>query len=219
MTINDMHNAFRTIGQQMGMQTIRAILPEEIDIFLNASIVNKVRSIVQENASIVYNDKVTQQRNDVAGLNALLPLLDTKELTLTTSTTLGDYRISLSGLTWLFLTSAGIKHTDATTSVISRYGCRVMSYDDIYMVNQDYCNKASNEHPIAVFDKTYVYIYSGGTYPAGTKVVSLEYVKNPAKVINNTTPCDLPDHLHYEIVSNAVAMYFQSVGSTSQNPN
>ena len=38
MTIQEMHQLFRVVGQQMGMQTIRAILPEEIDVFLNMAI-------------------------------------------------------------------------------------------------------------------------------------------------------------------------------------
>ena len=35
MTIADMHINFRQYAQQMGMQNVRAILPEQIDILIN----------------------------------------------------------------------------------------------------------------------------------------------------------------------------------------
>ena len=41
MNIAEMHNVFRTLGQQMGMQLNRGILPESIDIYLNEAIIEK----------------------------------------------------------------------------------------------------------------------------------------------------------------------------------
>ena len=43
-----MHNAFRTFGQAMGLQLVRGILPESIDVYLNAAIIEKCRSILLE---------------------------------------------------------------------------------------------------------------------------------------------------------------------------
>ena len=43
MNIAEMHNVFRTLGQQMGMQLNRGILPESIDIYLNEAIIEKVQ--------------------------------------------------------------------------------------------------------------------------------------------------------------------------------
>ena len=34
MNITDMHIMFRQLAQQMGMQNVRAILPEQIDLLL-----------------------------------------------------------------------------------------------------------------------------------------------------------------------------------------
>lgn len=44
MNIQKMHETFRTIGQQKGMQLIRAILPEEIDVYINDAIAEKTRA-------------------------------------------------------------------------------------------------------------------------------------------------------------------------------
>ena len=38
MTIGEMHVMFRQLAQQMGMQTIRAILPSEIDACINVAV-------------------------------------------------------------------------------------------------------------------------------------------------------------------------------------
>ena len=44
MNIGEMHVTFRELAQQMGMQTVRAILMEDIDICLNAAIIEKARN-------------------------------------------------------------------------------------------------------------------------------------------------------------------------------
>ena len=49
MNIQEMHNIFRTLGQQMGLQRIRGILPESIDVYINDAIIEKVRSVVIAN--------------------------------------------------------------------------------------------------------------------------------------------------------------------------
>ena len=46
MDIQEMHVAFRELAQQMGMQTTRAILIEDIDICLNFAITTKTRNIL-----------------------------------------------------------------------------------------------------------------------------------------------------------------------------
>ncbi len=38
MDISEMHKMFRQYTQQMGMQNVRAILPEQIDLLINNSI-------------------------------------------------------------------------------------------------------------------------------------------------------------------------------------
>lgn len=43
-----MHNEFRTFGQVMGLQLVRGILPESIDVYLNAAINETVRNIISK---------------------------------------------------------------------------------------------------------------------------------------------------------------------------
>ena len=46
MNIGEMHVMFRELAQQMGMQTTRAILPEDIDICLNIAIKDTVKELI-----------------------------------------------------------------------------------------------------------------------------------------------------------------------------
>ena len=47
MNIADMHIMFRQLAQQMGMQNVRAILPEQIDLLLNTAIIDVVNEIIK----------------------------------------------------------------------------------------------------------------------------------------------------------------------------
>ena len=66
MTIAEMHVWFRQYAQQMGMQNVRAILPEQIDILINTSITDTVNRVIAENTNmtgaggIVSNSKLGQ---------------------------------------------------------------------------------------------------------------------------------------------------------------
>ena len=45
-----MHITFRELAQRMGLHTVRAIFPEDVDICLNFAIIAKTKSIIAENA-------------------------------------------------------------------------------------------------------------------------------------------------------------------------
>ena len=75
MTIAEMHVTFRELAQQMGMQTVRAILTEDIDICLNAAIVEKTKEIINSTIGpLPYNDKVSRQNVAISPINALRSL-------------------------------------------------------------------------------------------------------------------------------------------------
>ena len=58
MDIVAMHKLFRLLGQQMGMERIRGILPESIDGYLQDAIQEQATAIIRENVTTVYNDKL-----------------------------------------------------------------------------------------------------------------------------------------------------------------
>lgn len=68
-----MHIMFRQYAQQMGMQNVRAILPEQIDLLLNTSQMDAVNQIIKENIGIT-NDRVITDNSKVGQINALRSL-------------------------------------------------------------------------------------------------------------------------------------------------
>ena len=73
MTIEEMHVWFRQNAQQMGLQNVRAILPEQIDLLLNTSIYDTVNQIIQQNIGIT-NDRVLTDNSKIGQINALRTL-------------------------------------------------------------------------------------------------------------------------------------------------
>lgn len=73
MTISEMHTYFRQYAQQMGMQNVRAILPEQIDMLLNTSISDTINQIIRENIGAT-SDRVVTDNSKIGSINALRSL-------------------------------------------------------------------------------------------------------------------------------------------------
>lgn len=73
MNIADMHLMFRQLAQQMGMQNVRAILPEQIDLLLNTAIIDVVNEIIKRNIAGT-NDRVITDNSKIGQINALSTL-------------------------------------------------------------------------------------------------------------------------------------------------
>ena len=218
MDISQMHEMFRTVGQQVGMQDVRAILPESIDIFLNIAIVEKVRSIVMENTKTAFPNRVSIQNNFISPVNALRTLYRRKEIPITDITK----NVLLNQLDNVFLyTSFAIRYNDND----SEYKCRFIDGDKLEETLNDILNGASWDYPICsmfndknISEYLKIFINSNSHKP---NAVIIKYITNPAIVKYNNDAaqrvnCDLPDYLHNEIVELAVAKFFKSVTATSQ---
>lgn len=81
MDIADMHINFRQYAQQMGMQNVRAILPEQIDILINQSITDTVNQLIRENIGVT-NDRVVTDNSKIGQINAFRTLYDVKEVSI-----------------------------------------------------------------------------------------------------------------------------------------
>lgn len=213
-----MHEMFRTVGQQVGMQDVRAILPESIDIFINIAIIEKARSIVMENTKTAFPNRVSIQNNFVSPINALRTLYRRKEITITDITK----DVKLSQLDNVFLyTSFAIRYDNND----SEYKCRFIDGDKLEETLNDVLNGASWDYPICSMfngennsEYLKVFINSNSHTP---NAIIIKYIANPAVVKFSKTAaecvnCDLPDYLHSEIVELAVSKFFKSVTATSQ---
>ena len=85
MNIAEMHVWFRQYAQQMGMQNVRAILPEQIDVLINTAISDVVNQLVRDSVG-VRNDRVITDNSKLNQINALRSLYKVSELDMATST-------------------------------------------------------------------------------------------------------------------------------------
>lgn len=213
MTIQEMHQTFRVFAQQMGMQLVRAILPEEIDVYLNTAIVEKTREVILSNTITAFADRVSVQDNPISPINYIRTLYKQKEFIINTS----GFVFELENINDIMLyTSISICYKDDKI-----YGCRFIEPDKINETLRDFCNGASFDYPIATLynkDEQEVIEIFNDNKPIEKLII--RYISNPIKVdYNNNINCDLPEYTHNNIVQLACQKYFISVGSTTHNVN
>lgn len=77
MTIAEMHVMFRQFAQQMGMQNVRAILPEQIDLLINTSIGDTVNQLIRSTVGVT-NDRIITDNSKILQINSLKTLYKVK---------------------------------------------------------------------------------------------------------------------------------------------
>lgn len=237
MTISEMHSAFRTIGQQMGLQLVRGILPESIDVFLNDVIQEKVQQDLLISTRTVIQETTDTQASTMGGVNILRSLyrnhrlditwLDkTKEITTQQGHIL--YYNPKNSYCEILLPSKGHGVEDSTEINSMMYlgfsveydstlrgnaiPCRMIGADVLDTTLRDFCNGADKNSPIVVLlsntnNKDYVQLYINAN-ECTTKCLNIKYIKNPDVVsITDNVNCDLPSYCHYELVERAVQKY------------
>ena len=91
MTISEMHVWFRQYAQQMGMQNVRAILPEQIDNLINTSTLDTVDEVINHNIGTT-NDRIITDNAKIANINALRTLYKVKTIVIKDGGSLTDYK-------------------------------------------------------------------------------------------------------------------------------
>lgn len=203
----------------MGLQLVRAILPESIDTYLNDAIVDTVRKVVLSNSTMQFQDKVTIQNDAISPINAIRTLYKRSEIDLSFENELPIHLRTANLTNVMYFCSFALSYGDG------RYvKCRFVEPDKVEDTNADYCNRASVAYPIVTMfdDNGAVIEIQNGTTNKLPKVLLVRYIENPAIVHYDDNDslcvdCNLPDYLHHEIVETAVQKYFSSVGSTSQS--
>lgn len=79
MTLQEMMIMFRQYAQQMGMQNVRAILPEQICLLLNNSISDIINQTIAQNIGST-NDRVITDNSKLNQVNAFKSLYKVKEV-------------------------------------------------------------------------------------------------------------------------------------------
>lgn len=93
MDISEMHQMFRQYAQQMGMQNVRAIMPEQIDLLINNSISDTINQVITQNIGIT-NDRVISDASKLNQVNALKSLYKVWKGSIADVTIKGEERTS-----------------------------------------------------------------------------------------------------------------------------
>lgn len=93
MDISEMHKMFRQYAQQMGMQNVRAILPEQIDLLINNSISDTINQVITQNIGIT-NDRVISDASKLNQVNALKSLYKVWKGSISAATVKGKEKTS-----------------------------------------------------------------------------------------------------------------------------
>lgn len=124
MTIAEMHVWFRQYAQQMGMQNVRAILPEQIDNLINTSTKDIIDEVINRNVGTT-NDRVITDNAKLANINALRTLYKVKTVVIADSNPIASYGndafvfdSSVIGKTLYFVDFA-IRYCDSDTDITS----------------------------------------------------------------------------------------------------
>lgn len=137
MTIAEMHVWFRQYAQQMGMQNVRAILPEQIDNLINTSTKDVIDEVINRNVGTT-NDRVITDNSKIASVNALRTLYKVKELVIGDTHTVSFYKNSPYKFDsskigeFLYFVDFAIRYSDNSAEIISArtaYGTAVEEYN------------------------------------------------------------------------------------------
>ncbi len=176
MNIQEMHNTFRTIGQQMGMQLIRGILPESIDIYINDVIIEKTQVELLNGVRTALQDSVNTQASTMSPINTFRTLYRSARYSINTDDVNETIKkvsyyngangyhiiniptvnsnIAVDGQEYkinpmMFL---GFSVEYQNTLRGNAIACRMIGSDVLETTLRDYCNGASKDAPIVVLN-------------------------------------------------------------------
>lgn len=241
MTIAEMHVWFRQYAQQMGMQNVRAILPEQIDLVINTSITDTVNQIITQNIGLT-NDRIITDNSKIGQINALRSLYKVEEINAVPITTptkgqpfkkgneshilrmIGSFDNFKTGeFSYLYIVDLAINYKHSGDKLTNYFPVRLI--DDAYLADtlNDFILKPRLRTPVAVIYNNQLDLYideiNNSSLPQGLTPNSLRfsYIAKPQKVayladINGTNvDCDLPEYMHVDILKHAVDLYNTSI--------
>lgn len=172
MNIQEMHNVFRTLSQQMGMQLIRGILPESIDTFINDAIVEKTRLELVQGVRTAMQETINTQSSTMSPINAFRTLYRTARYSIdinsiNPNTNKVSYYNQQNGFHIINIpiinSNINVDENEYKISPMMFLGfsveyentlrgnsiaCRLIGSDVLETTLRDYCNGASKDAPI-----------------------------------------------------------------------
>lgn len=153
MDISEMHQMFRQYAQQMSMQNVRAILPEQIDLLINNSISDTINQVITQNIGIT-NDRVISDASKLNQVNALKSLYKVWKGSIADATIKGkektSYIISFQLPLNNFKTAGSYTDDNDSSTAIS------FLYVVDLSINYKKTNFVTNVFPVRIIDDQFV---------------------------------------------------------------
>ena len=153
MDIQEMHQMFRQYAQQMGMQNVRAILPEQIDLLINNSISDTINQVITQNIGVT-NDRVISDASKLNQVNALKSLYRVWKGSIADATVKGkektSYIISFQLPLNNFKSTGSYTDDDVSSTAIS------FLYVVDLSINYKKTNFVTNIFPVRIVDDQFV---------------------------------------------------------------
>ena len=148
-----MHQMFRQYAQQMGMQNVRAILPEQIDLLINNSISDTINQVITQNIGIT-NDRVISDASKLNQVNALKSLYKVWKGSISAATVKGkektNYIISFQLPFNNFKTNGSYTDDNVSSTAIS------FLYAVDLSINYKKTDFVTNVFPVRIVDDQFV---------------------------------------------------------------
>lgn len=209
MIYKDIHNTFRTLAQQMGMEINRVILPESIDVYLNNAILEKTKQELAKSITVNAQQDGYLQVPNMSSINTLGNLFRSSQIS-----NIDDY----STIDIMLLLGVSIQYNNDGSDL--RH-CRIVSFDVIENMIDDYCNRPTKAHPIISTYNNKLILYNDNN---DYKFLNIKYLKQPSKIdyvhandVNVAEYNDFNDSFMYEIIELAVQKYLISVYGRPQS--
>ena len=206
MTLTEMHVWFRQYATQMGMQNVRALLPEQIDTFINTSTMDTISEVVNRNVGTT-NDRIISDNAKLANINALRTLYKVKTYTVSNGGTVNSYKDNplilhtdtiLGDAKALYLVDFSIKYNNnsVTPATATRlFPIRIIDESKLADVLNDWVLSPRMSAPVMVvyakensIDASTLEIYLGENNDTGmptiadrltVKEIRMSYIKRP----------------------------------------
>ena len=153
MDISEMHKMFRQYAQQMGMQNVRAVLPEQIDLLINNSISDTINQVITQNIGIT-NDRVISDASKLNQVNALKSLYKVWKGSISAATVKGkektNYIISFQLPLLNFKTNGNYIEDNVSSTAIS------FLYAVDLSINYKKSDFITNVFPVRIVDDQFV---------------------------------------------------------------
>ena len=197
MKVKEIHNEFMLLAQQMGMKSVRAILPEELDQLINLEVIEYIKD--------VFSRKGNRELDGISDNVIRLSELSSLHTSIKLEAEQGDimfgtgYKIELNNYaTPMFYTSVYSFKGDKS------YRCRLIDLDLVSETMNDYHSKSTVISPICYKTESNIEVIA--TFEIDKFLVN--YIKYPTSISSVTdTTNELSDVVMKEVIKRAVNTY------------